>query len=102
MRHEKSCGTMIIDQSKVLLIGAKDENGRIFWSFPKGHQESRETDIETAVRETLEEVGLNVEVIDRTPIVVSHLIDDGRAVKDIYLLLAKVSSGVIQPQKPVK
>lgn len=47
---------MIIDQNKVLLIGAKDENDQAFWSFPKGHQESGETDIETAVRETLEEV----------------------------------------------
>lgn len=98
MRHEKSCGTITIDQNKVLLIGAKDENGQIFWSFPKGHQESGETDIETATRETLEEVGLDVEIIDRTPIIVSHLIDDGRVVKYIYLFLAKISSGAVQPQ----
>lgn len=98
MRHEKSCGTIIIDQNKVLLIGAKDKNGQIFWSFPKGHQESGETDIETATRETLEEVGLDVEITDRTPIIVSHLIDDGRVVKYIYLFLAKISGGAIQPQ----
>lgn len=52
--HEKSCGTIIINQSKVLLIGAKDDSGEIFWSFPKGHQEREETDLETALRETFE------------------------------------------------
>lgn len=68
MRHEKSCGTIIINQNKVLVIGARDDEGKLFWSFPKGHQENGETDIETAVRETLEEVGLRTEIVDQMPI----------------------------------
>lgn len=51
---------------KVLLIGAKDDEGNLFWSFPKGHQEIGETDIETAVRETKEETGFLIK--DITPI----------------------------------
>lgn len=84
MRHEKSCGTIIINQNKVLVIGARDDEGKLFWSFPKGHQENGETDIETAVRETLEEVGLRTEIVDQMPIFTNHLIHGGTAVKDIY------------------
>lgn len=98
MKHEKSCGTIIIDRDKILLIGAKDDGGKMFWSFPKGHQENRETDIETALRETFEEVGLEIEIIDQKPIIVSHFIHSGTAVKDIYLFLAKPKSNTIKLQ----
>lgn len=84
MKHEKSCGTIIIDQDKVLLIGARDNDDKMFWSFPKGHQEDGETDEETALRETLEEVGLEVEIIDKTPIIVNHLVNNGTTIKGIY------------------
>ena len=99
MEHEKSCGTIIIDQDKVLIIGAKDDNGELFWSFPKGHQEDGETDTETAIRETFEEVGLEVKIIDQKPATASHLIHDGTAIKDIYLFLAKMVGGEIRPQE---
>ena len=48
----------------MLLIGTRDDNGKPFWSFPKGHQEDGETDIETAIRETKEETNLDVKIID--------------------------------------
>lgn len=99
MKHEKSCGTIIIDQNKVLVIGAKDDEGKLFWSFPKGHQEDGESDTKTAIRETREEVGLETEIIDEKPIYASHLIHDGTAVKDIYLFLAKITGGEIKPQE---
>ena len=99
MRHEKSCGTIIINQNKVLVIGARDDEGKLFWSFPKGHQEDGESDTETAIRETREEVGLETEIIDEKPIYASHLIHDGTAVKDIYLFLAKITGGEIKPQE---
>ena len=59
MKKEKSCGCIIIDNKKVLLIY---ENKQNFWGFPKGHMEENETEIETAKREVLEEVGLQVEI----------------------------------------
>ena len=99
MKHEKSCGTIIIDQNKVLVIGAEDDEGKLFWSFPKGHQEDGESDTETAIRETREEVGLETEIIDEKPIYASPLIHDGTAVKDIYLFLAKIAGGEIKPQE---
>ena len=47
MKKEKSCGTIIIDSNKrVLLVRQK-----LGWvGFPKGHMEQGETEIETARR----------------------------------------------------
>lgn len=59
MKKEKSCGCIIINDDKVLLIYEKNQN---FWGFPKGHMEENETEIETATREVKEEVGLEVEI----------------------------------------
>ena len=47
MKHEKSCGCIIIEDKKVLLI--KQTNG--IWGFPKGHVEKNETELQTAERE---------------------------------------------------
>ena len=89
MKQEKSCGCIIVDDQKVLLISSKDDNGNIFWSFPKGHQEEGETDFETAIRETKEETNLDVEIIDDKPIVTSHLVKNGTANKTVLLFLSK-------------
>ena len=90
MKQEKSCGCIIVDDQKVLLISSKDENGNIFWSFPKGHQEAGETDFETAIRETKEETNLDVEIIDDKPIMTSHLVKNDTANKTVLLFLSKL------------
>jgi len=55
---EKSCGCIVINDKKVLVI--KQINGD--YGFPKGHIENGESEEECAIRETFEEVGLNVKV----------------------------------------
>ena len=52
------------DGYKVLLINFIPDNESI-WGFPKGHVENNETEIQTAVREIKEEVGLNVDIIPK-------------------------------------
>ena len=86
---EKSCGCIITKDDKAFLICTLDDGKEMFWSFPKGHQEAGETDIETALRETKEETGLDVEIIDYEPIRTGHLIHGGMAYKEILLFLAK-------------
>ena len=64
MKKETSCGCIIFDKethSKVLIVYEKNRN---FWGFPKGHIEEGETEIETALREVKEEVGLDVDIIN--------------------------------------
>ncbi len=66
MTHEKSCGAIVYRKHhgniEILLI--KHINSG-HWSFPKGHVEDGETEIETAKREILEETGVDV-IIDPT------------------------------------
>lgn len=101
MRQEKSCGCIIINDGRVL-IEAQKHKDEVFWNFPKGHQEPEETDIETALRETKEEVGLDVRIIDTDPIVMKYIIDKGTTVKTVLLFLAKLASdsdGVVKLQE---
>lgn len=64
VRHEKSCGAVILHRSgsgmKVLLI--KNRSGN--WSFPKGHVERGENEQQTALREVKEETSLSVVLED--------------------------------------
>jgi len=54
---EKSCGCIIINNGKVLLV--KQTKGH--WGFPKGHVEANETEEETAIREVKEELGITLD-----------------------------------------
>jgi 8-oxo-dGTP pyrophosphatase MutT (NUDIX family) len=66
MQYEKSCGAIVYRKYhgnlEVLLI--KHINSG-HWSFPKGHVEKGETEIETAMREIKEETSIDV-LIDPT------------------------------------
>ena len=66
IKYEKSCGAVIFHkfetEYKVLLIGFI-HGGELRWGFPKGHMENNETEIETAMREINEEVGIDVKII---------------------------------------
>ena len=66
MLHEKSCGAIVYRKyhgnTEILLI--KHINSG-HWSFPKGHVESGETEVETARREIKEETNIDV-IIDPT------------------------------------
>ena len=66
MLHEKTCGAIVYRKShgntEILLI--KHINSG-HWSFPKGHVEGNETEVETAIREIKEETAIDV-MIDPT------------------------------------
>lgn len=66
MQHEKSCGAIVYRKShgntEILLI--KHINSG-HWSFPKGHMETGETEVETAVREIKEETSIDVMIDPR-------------------------------------
>ena len=98
MRQEKSCGCIIIDDGKVL-IEAQKHKDEVFWNFPKGHQELGETDTETALRETKEEVGLDVEIIDTNPIIMKYIINNNTTEKIVLLFLAKPLSRELKLQE---
>ena len=73
LRKEKSCGCIIIKNRKVLLVYEKNRN---FWGFPKGHMEEGENEIQTALREVKEEVGLEVEIDEQKRYTLNYIIKD--------------------------
>ena len=62
-KREKSCGAVVYNPKKHSFLIIKMLNGN--WGFPKGHTEDQETDIQTAIREVMEETGINIEILDR-------------------------------------
>lgn len=64
MKNEKSCGAVVFtrDGGRIKYVIVETKNG--CFGFPKGHVEKGESEIETAVREILEETGLSVDLKD--------------------------------------
>ena len=93
MRYEKSCGAVIFYDDLVLLI--KSIKGH--WSFPKGHMESNETEVETAHREILEETNLIVNLDQDKRIVINYSPYPG-VTKDVVYFYATFLKGELKRQ----
>lgn len=61
-KREKSCGAVVYNPERQSFLIIKMLNGN--WGFPKGHTENQETDIQTAIREVTEEIGIKIEILD--------------------------------------
>lgn len=91
---EKSCGCIIINDDKVLLI--KQTKGH--WGFPKGHVEKSETEIQTATREVKEETNLDVAIDENKRYTMKYVTDKGK-LKEVVLFIAKCVGGEIERQE---
>ncbi len=66
LRREKSCGALVYRRQEdkgrlqILLIRHRADG---HWSFPKGHVELGETEVQTALREVREETGLTIQLL---------------------------------------
>ena len=95
MAYEKACGTIVINDGKVLVI--KQKQG--FWGFPKGHMEQGESEIQTAIRETKEETNLDVIIENKTRFCLNYIIEDENINKEVVYYIAKVDGKInIKPQ----
>ena len=63
MKREKSCGALVYrhEGERLMLLLLRHRHGG-HWSFPKGHVEGSETEVETALREVREETGLKIDL----------------------------------------
>lgn len=97
MKFEKSCGAIIIRKNnnnvETLLIRMLGGH----WSYPKGHVEQNETEIETALREIKEETNLDV-IIDTRFREITTYSPKVDVIKDVifYLAIAKTNDVKIQ------
>lgn len=95
MKKEKSCGTIIIDSNKRVLL-VKQKLGWV--GFPKGHMEQGETEMETARRETKEETNLDVIVDEKKRYTISY-ITSTQIDKEVVYFRAKPISSSLLPQE---
>ena len=96
LKKEKSCGCIIVNDNKTLLIFEKHRN---FWGFPKGHMEAGETEVETAKREVKEEVGIDVEVDASKRYELNYVIENLGIDKTTILYLAKPKTFDVKMQE---
>lgn len=98
MAYEKSCGCVIwriADEMRVLII-KQARNGN--WSFPKGHVEEGETEVQTAAREVFEEVGLKIKTMDGFRETI-HYNPRPNVNKDVVYFVAQSKIGRVRLQK---
>lgn len=94
MRKEKSCGCIVIDDDKVLLV--KQNDGHT--AFPKGHIEKGETEEECAIRETFEETGLKVKILNGYRYTQTYFVKKD-VLKEVVYFLATKESGTLCKQE---
>lgn len=97
MKKEKSCGAVVIDNDKVLIV--KHNLGH--WDFPKGHMEKGETEEDTAIREVKEETNVDIEIDNQYRHVVTYHPKEN-VIKDVVYFLAKpLTKHIIHQQEEV-
>ena len=85
---EKSCGIILIDdKNQYLLVQLLAGH----WDFPKGHVEKGETEKETALREVLEETGLQAMILPGFRETVNYLVK-GTIPKEVVYFLGRPHS----------
>ena len=92
---EKSCGCIVFNNGKVLV--EKSLSG--FYGFPKCHIENGESEVECAIRETLEETGIRARVDLNDRFVISYLVHDINPKSVVYFISSLVGSDDISIQE---
>ena len=99
-------GAVIVDHGKLVLVkrGAKPSLDK--WSFPGGAVELGEAVRDAVIRETQEECGLDIELVDDTPIDAYDILtqdENGRLQYHYVLLqfLARPKQGKLEPTSDV-
>lgn len=93
MKYEKSCGAIVVDDGKVLLV--KHNAGH--WDFPKGHVEEGETEIETAIREVKEETNIDIK-IEKENKYISEYSPKENVMKTVIYFIGEKVGGEDKPQ----
>lgn len=98
MKHEKSCGAVILKEKQVLIV----QQASGFYNFPKGHMEKGETEEETAIREVKEEINLDIKINKslRFSIIYSQTPELKREL--IYFIASPISNNIQIDEKELK
>jgi tRNA nucleotidyltransferase (CCA-adding enzyme) len=101
MRTEKSCGAVVFTKENGALRYVIVRSKQGVYGFPKGHVEGQESELQTALREVLEETGLTVLPIQgfREETAYSFSCGEEVAKKQVVFFLAEYSEQMPKPQE---
>jgi len=94
----ESAGLLIIYDNKMILAHPSRKKSRMgTYTIPKGKLEKGETHLEAAIRETREEVGLNVDIdfIDQTPHIIDYTNERGLVYKRLTYYLVRLDEKLL-------
>jgi len=96
---EKSCGAIVYreNNNELEFLLVYQNNGH--YSFPKGHVEKNETEVETALREIKEETNLDVEIDINFRYVISYIVESKNVMKDAVYFVATPTSFDLKNQE---
>ena len=98
MKKEKSCGCIIIDdERRVLLI----RHTKGHWGFPKGHVEMDEAEEQTAIREVKEETNIDVKIEGEKRYSEEYLTDSGIQKEVVYFIATKIGGDIKRQESEV-
>ena len=80
---------IIVSDDKVLMVRRRISEGELMWQFPAGAIEAGESAEEAAVRETLEETGLEVKAVR----VIGHLASHPKSGREMFYTACDVVAG---------
>ncbi len=104
MVFEKSCGAIVfrngmsLEGERCRYVLMIKQSSRSNFSFPKGHVENGETEVETAEREVFEETAVKIKIKDNFR---SHVYYNPRpgARKEVVYFVAETDASEIRPQE---
>lgn len=94
MKKEKSCGIVVFDEDKVLLVF----HNLGHYGFPKGHVEKGETEEETAIREVKEETNCDAKIIPGFRKVITYS-PKPNVIKDVVFFVGEALTKDLKPQE---
>lgn len=96
---EKSCGAVVykFEKKELKFLIVHQSNGH--HSFPKGHMEENETEVETAKREIKEETNLDVNLNTDFKCKINYLIKEKNVKKEVIFFLATPTSFDLKSQE---
>ncbi len=95
MKQEKSCGCIVVNENKEILLVHQNSG---HWGFPKGHMEIGETEIETAIREVKEETNIDVEINEKYRYTETYSHKEG-VMKEVVYFLAHNKNDIKKAQE---
>jgi len=94
-------GVVIFKEGKVLLGKRKNAHGEGSWSFPGGHLEYGEQVEDCAIREVMEETGLEVKFVKRLDFTNDIFEKEDKHYITLFVL-AKIVGGKLENKEPHK